>query len=32
MVYGFRDLGGFHSSAIVHRFLEFWWFGGFLRG
>ena len=30
--YGFCDLKRFHSSTVVHEFLESWWFRGFLRG
>ena len=30
MIYGFHNLGVFHSSATVHGFLVSWSFRGFL--
>ena len=31
MVYELHDLWGIHSSSMVHWFLEFLWFRGFLK-
>ena len=31
-LYGFSDILVLHSSAIVHGFLDSWWFRGFLQG
>ena len=32
MVYGFHYPSGIHNASIVHWYLEFLWFRGFLRG